>query len=96
MPFHWVPQFIAETERIFTTKPKGTGKILRPRHPRVIAGVCSGIAQYFGWDLATLRILVAVFTVASSGFLILAYAAAWVIIPEGQYALPADARATKS
>jgi phage shock protein C len=93
---NWFSQFTRELERIFTTVPRGTGKLIRPRHPRVIAGVCSGIAQHFGWDVAILRILVAVFTIATSGFLILAYAAAWVIIPEGQYALPNDAGATKS
>jgi phage shock protein C len=91
---NWFSQFIREVERLFT--PKDTGKLVRPRHPRAIAGVCSGLAQHYGWDVTVLRLLVIVFTVGTSGFLILAYAAAWVLIPEGQYALPYDAGASKS
>lgn len=76
--------------------PTPHGKLLRPRHPRLIAGVCSGIAAYFAWDLTVLRVLAVVFTIMSSGLLILGYAAAWVLIPEGAYALPPHIGATKS
>jgi phage shock protein PspC (stress-responsive transcriptional regulator) len=91
----WFSSFVKDVERVFTM-PKGRGKLIRPRYPRVIAGVCSGIAEYFGWDVAVLRVLVVVFTVATSGFLILGYGLGWVLIPEGSYALPGDVGASKS
>jgi len=91
----WFSRFMQEVERAFTV-PKGRGKLMRPRYPRVIGGVCSGIAEYFGWNVVVLRVLALVFTVATSGLLILGYALGWVLIPEGSYALPGDIGATKS
>jgi phage shock protein C len=88
----WFSNLVKELERIFTPR----GPLIRPRHSRMIAGVCSGIAAYFGWDLSVLRILVVVFTVATSGFLIIGYVAGWVLIPEGSFALPEDTGASKS
>ena len=62
--------------------------IVRPRHPRMIAGVCSGIAIHYGWDIALVRILFAVFTCLTSGIGIFDYIAAWIIVPDALYALP--------
>ncbi|ADW68960.1 PspC domain-containing protein [Granulicella tundricola] len=64
-------------------------RILRPRSPRMIAGVCSGFALHFGWDLSLVRILLCVFTFLTSGIGFLFYIAAWVLLPEAPYALPA-------
>lgn len=70
--------------------PKGrNGNLVRPRYPRKLAGVCSGLAEHFGWNVSLLRVLVVVLTVASTGLMVIAYLAAWVIIPEGQYSLSA-------
>ncbi len=63
-------------------------RILRPRHPRIIAGVCSGVALHYGWNLPLVRILLAVFTLLTSGLGILVYIAAWVLIPDAPYAFP--------
>ncbi len=63
-------------------------RITRPRSPRMIAGVCSGVAQFYGWELALVRILFAVCTVLTSGFGVIVYLIAWVVIPEAPYALP--------
>ncbi len=49
---------------------------------RIIAGVCGGIAEYFGWDPATLRIvyvLVSIFSAAFPGILV--YIILWVVMP---------------
>lgn len=62
--------------------------IVRPRAPRVIAGVCSGFAVHFGWDLMWTRILFTVFTFFTSGVGVILYLIAWVILPDGLYALP--------
>jgi phage shock protein C len=56
--------------------------LVRTRAGRIIAGVCSGLAEYFGIDVTVIRVVVAVLTVFTGGFGALAYLAAWVVIPE--------------
>lgn len=53
----------------------------------MIAGVCAGFAEHYGWDLNLVRVLTVVVTLFT-GVTLFAYLAAWIIIPEGQYALP--------
>ena len=65
-------------------------RVVRPRYPRMIAGVCSGFAIHFGWDLSVVRVVLSVFTILTSGLGILCYLAAWIILPEAPYALPGD------
>ena len=33
------------------------GQLMRPRYPRVIAGVCSGFALHYGWDVSLVRVI---------------------------------------
>jgi phage shock protein PspC (stress-responsive transcriptional regulator) len=60
----------------------GTKTLVRSRGNRVVAGVCGGLAEYFGVDLTLIRLLVAVIAVMTGGVVALAYLAAWLIIPE--------------
>jgi phage shock protein C len=53
----------------------------------MIAGVCSGFALHYGWDLNLVRVITALFIILT-GVGALAYIAAWIIIPEAPYALP--------
>lgn len=57
-------------------------KQLTRSNNRMIAGVCSGIADYFGWDVTLMRILyvLATFFTAFSGGIV--YLILWVIMPE--------------
>ncbi len=56
-------------------------KLVRPRKGRVLAGVCNGLAQYFGISESLVRIGFALaFVFGSLGFW--AYLLCWVIIPE--------------
>lgn len=48
---------------------------------RVLAGVCSGIAEYFGLDIAIVR-LVTVALAVLGGWTIPLYAAAWLLLPD--------------
>lgn len=64
-----------------------TGQLNRPRSPRAIAGVCSGLALHFGWDVTLVRLLW-VLCVLFAGTGVIAYLVAWVVIPEGPYELP--------
>ncbi|MCU1321544.1 MAG: phage shock protein PspC [Acidobacteriaceae bacterium] len=62
-------------------------QLVRPRNPRVIAGVCSGLALHYGWDITLIR-LILVLCVLFAGTGVLAYVIAWIVIPEAPYALP--------
>ncbi len=66
---------------------RGNGQLVRPRSPRVIAGVCAGFAEHYGWDLNLVRLIAVVVTLLT-GVTLIAYIVAWIIIPDGQYALP--------
>jgi phage shock protein C len=70
----------------FTRAPL-CGQLSRPRHPRVIGGVCSGLALHYGWDVSLVRILW-VLCVLFAGTGVLAYIIAWIVIPEEPYLLP--------
>lgn len=59
-------------------------RLTRSRQHRVVAGVCGGIAGYFGWDPALVRALYVVASVVSAGFPgILVYLVLWMVMPEG-------------
>jgi phage shock protein C len=60
----------------------GGKTLVRTHDGRIVAGVCSGLGQYFGIDANLIRVILAVVTVFTGGFGALAYLAAWVVIPE--------------
>jgi phage shock protein C len=60
----------------------GTKVLVRSRKGRIAAGVCAGIAEYFGMDVTLVRVIAAVIAVITGGAGVLAYLAAWAIIPE--------------
>lgn len=63
----------------------GPRALARRRNGRMLAGVCAGVADYFGLDVTLVRVIWAVVTVLTGGAGFLAYLAAWVIIPgDGQ------------
>jgi phage shock protein C len=59
----------------------GTKVLARSRKGRMVAGVCAGVADYFGIDVTLVRVVVAVVSVITGGAGVLAYLAAWMIIP---------------
>jgi len=48
---------------------------VRSRNDRMIAGVCGGIAQRFGWNSTLLRVIFVIVSLASAAF-----PAAWWIV----------------
>lgn len=55
-------------------------KLQRNTQNKVIAGVCSGLADYFGIDAALMRVIFVVLLLAGcSGFLI--YLILWIVMP---------------
>jgi phage shock protein C len=57
-------------------------KLTRNPDNKQIAGVCSGLADYFGLDATLVRLLVAIGTLMSVGTGIIAYGVAWILMPE--------------
>ena len=52
---------------------------------RMIAGVCAGIAEYFGWDVTLFRIvyvLVSILSVAFPGIVV--YLVCWLVMPRSE------------
>ncbi len=56
------------------------GELYRNTEQGKIAGVCAGIADYFGWETWLVRILVVSGVLFGMPFLILGYIAAWFIL----------------
>jgi phage shock protein PspC (stress-responsive transcriptional regulator) len=56
--------------------------LVRRRDDRMVAGVCSGIADYLGVDVNLVRIAAVVGLVFSLGAALVAYVAAWILMPE--------------
>jgi phage shock protein C len=59
----------------------GNKRLLRIRQGRLVAGVCTGLAAYFGVDANLVRLAFGVLTVFY-GLGILLYLIAWTILPE--------------
>ena len=58
-------------------------KLTRPRTGRMLAGICAGIADFFGMNVTLVRILYVLLTVFSAGILgVLLYFILTFFIPE--------------
>jgi phage shock protein C len=56
------------------------GELFRIPSKGKIAGVCAGLADYFGWDTWLVRILVVSGVLLGMGWFIVVYIAAWFIL----------------
>ena len=75
----------------------GNKMLMRPRDGRMLAGVCAGVADYFGLDVTLVRVIWAVVSLITGGAGVLAYLVAWIIIPdEGQKGSIAENMAGKN
>lgn len=57
-------------------------RLVRRRDDRMIAGVCSGVADYLGVDVTLVRLLTVLATILGFGSLIVAYIVMWILVPE--------------
>jgi len=57
-------------------------RLTRRSNDRMIAGVCSGVADYLGLDVTLVRLLAVVAAIFSVGAVAVAYIAAWILMPE--------------
>lgn len=65
-----------------TTTPTTSRRLVRRTDDRMVAGVCSGVADYLGVDPTIVRLAVVVGTVLGFGTLLVAYVLAWLLMPE--------------
>ena len=56
-------------------------RIVRRSDDRMVAGVCSGLAEYTGMDVTLVRVLTVVATVLGFGSVVVAYVVAWLLMP---------------
>jgi phage shock protein C len=56
--------------------------LYRPRDDRMIAGVCAGIARYFGWSPTSVRVVYVLGSILSAAFPgTVVYIALWLLMP---------------
>jgi phage shock protein PspC (stress-responsive transcriptional regulator) len=75
---------------VHMTDAEGNEVLVRSRDGRKLAGVCAGLADYFGVDVTLVRVIWAVVSVLTSGLGVLAYLVAWAIIPDEGQKSPID------
>jgi phage shock protein C len=58
------------------------GRRLTRSRDKMIAGVCAGIAEYFGWEVTLFRVVFVIVSILSVAFPgILVYIVLWVVMP---------------
>jgi phage shock protein C len=57
-------------------------KLCRARDDRWIAGVCGGLAKYFGWGSTRVRIIWILATIFTAFTGVVVYLALWFLMPE--------------
>jgi phage shock protein C len=55
-------------------------RLVRPRAGRRIAGVCAGLAQYYGWNVTALRVIWLLLVIFGGTGLLL-YLILWIVMP---------------
>lgn len=57
-------------------------KLLRSRSDKWLGGVCGGIANYFGWDSAVVRLMYLFLTIFTAFSGLLVYVILWIVMPQ--------------
>lgn len=66
-----------------TENSRSSKKLYRSSKDKFLGGVCAGLGEYFDIDSNIVRIVWVALTLASPGFGILLYIAAWLLVPMG-------------
>lgn len=61
-------------------------RLYRNPDDKILGGVISGLAAYFGWDATVLRLIMLVVLICGVGLLIPVYIVCWVVLPEAHTA----------
>ena len=82
-------RFCSSCGTVISAAPPMPGRpLMRPIAGRQIAGVCVGLAQAYGWDVAVVRIVAVIGVFCSGGMVAVAYFACWIGIPEEPVSMP--------
>lgn len=52
---------------------------------KMIAGVCAGLAEYFGFDPTVVRLVYALLTIFTAFAGVIVYIVLWIVMPEKYY-----------
>jgi phage shock protein PspC (stress-responsive transcriptional regulator) len=63
-------------------QPRQPRRLVRRRDDRMVAGVCSGVADALGVDVTLVRVLTVLGAIFGFGSLVVAYVVAWALLPE--------------
>nr|WP_164981647.1 PspC domain-containing protein [Silvibacterium dinghuense] len=66
----------------------GQSRLIRPRAGRMVAGVCQGLANNYGWDVVLVRVITVLLAVFGGGIGLVAYVIFWIVMPEEPLLLP--------
>ncbi len=73
------------------------GELFRDDEHGKIAGVCAGVADYFGWEIWLVRIVtISAAFLGAGGLVFVLYLAAWVVLEKKSKAQPVKAEPTSS
>jgi len=59
----------------------GRRTLTRPRNGRIIAGVCAGLAERFGWSVFMVRLLF-LLSIVLPGSQVIVYLVLWLLMPQ--------------
>uniref|UniRef100_UPI0040476E1C PspC domain-containing protein n=1 Tax=Roseivirga sp. TaxID=1964215 RepID=UPI0040476E1C len=57
-------------------------KNLKRSSDRVVAGVCSGLAKWLGWDVSLVRVLYVLATIFTAFSGLIVYIVLWIVMPQ--------------
>lgn len=57
-----------------------SNRMTRPRRGKMIAGVCAGVAQHYGWSTGMVRLLFLLFGLFGAGEIV--YIVLWLVMPK--------------
>ena len=70
------------TEATTGTIASMTRRLTRSKSDRKIAGICGGVAEFFGIDSTTVRVLWVIAGIIPGGWGVLPYVVLWIVLPE--------------
>ncbi len=62
-------------------------KLTRSQSNKMLAGVCGGLAEYFGLDASLIRIIYVLGTIFTAFAGVLVYIVLWIVMPVGGHEL---------
>jgi len=74
------------TKKSSATEEKSKKRFYRNIDDKMLGGVCSGIAAYFGWEPLPVRIISFILIFVSQSFLVLVYLILWILMPAAKTA----------